>query len=764
MIKLYDTGVYLIDGTEVIPDKDQAQERLLQRVGRQVAKDAARQGTIAHQILESHAQSSDGDRLSLCFDALASHDITHVSIIQAARAVGLEKFAVPYILTNCHNSLSAVGGTINEDDHDFALSAAKKYGGIYVPPHLAVIHQYMREVVAGGGMMILGSDSHTRYGALGTLGIGEGGGELVKQIIGKTYDIERPEVVAVYLSGKVEQGVGPQDVALAIIGAVFKNGYVKDKIMEFVGDGIAGLSVEFRHGIDVMTTEATSLSSVWCTDEKVKQYLFAHGRADAHKYLAPARIAYYDGLIHVDLAAIRPMIALPFHPSNTFTIADFKANTEDILHKLAQEATTLFGSGRGQLGFSRHVREGRFHVDQAIVAGCAGGTYENISAVADILEGQTTGRGSFSLCVYPSSQPMYISLVKSGIAEKLLNAGVVLRTAFCGPCFGAGDVPASHSFSIRHTTRNFIHREGSIPSEGQIAYVALMDSRSIAATAVNGGSLTAATELELEYSRPDYRFSPDVYEKRVYKGFGKPVPQEELRMAPSITDWPPIPELTEHLLLKVITVLPDQVITTDDLIPSGEISSFRSNPLRLAEFTLSRKDPMYVGRAKEVHALERIRQSGLDPCAHSSELSAVFAKLRSIVGIGSWHAKTVGLGSTIVARKIGDGSAREQAASSQRVLGGSANIACEYATRRYRANLINWGILPFVLDDAPALICSSYIFVPNIRQAIETHRNEMTAYVVGGDVQEIRLALGELAANERQILLAGSLINHYRSK
>lgn len=762
MITLYDTGVYLIDGKDVIPDKGQAQEIMLQRIGREVTKGDAKRGTISHAILERHTQYSGSERLNIRFDALASHDITHVSIIQTARAVGLEKFPVPYVLTNCHNSLSAVGGTINEDDHAFALSAAKKYGGIYVPPHLAVIHQYMREMVAGGGMMILGSDSHTRYGALGTLGVGEGGGEIVKQIIGKTYDIEHPEVVAVYLSGTVEKGVGPQDVALAIIGAVFKCGYVKDKVMEFVGEGIAELSVEFRHGIDVMTTEATCLSSVWCTDAKVKQYFVEHGRADAYMHLSPHSVAYYEGLIHVDLASIKPMIALPFHPSNVFTIAEFKANTEDILYQQAKEATSLFGKGSGQQGITRQVRQGSLHVDQAIVAGCAGGTFENISAVADILAGRTTGEDTFSMSVYPSSQPMYISLVKSGIVEKLMHAGVILHSAFCGPCFGAGDVPANHGFSIRHTTRNFIHREGSIPSDGQIAYVALMDARSIAATAVNGGRLTAATELQVEYSHPDNRFCRDVYEKRVYNGFGRPDAKAELRVAPSITDWPTMPELTEHLLLKVVSVLHDPVITTDDLIPSGEISSFRSNPLRLAEFALSRKDPLYVERAKMVHSLERVRQSGFDPCEQSPELDAVYDRLRSTVGIGALNAAAVGLGSTLLARKVGDGSAREQAASSQRVLGGWANIASEYATRRYRANLINWGMLPFILEEGPVPTCGDYVFVPNIRQAIQMHRVEIKAYVVGQDVQEIKLSLGDLIANERQILLDGSLINHYR--
>lgn len=739
MVKLSPAGVYLVDGREIIHADQHAENAIALRQGRVVTREQARQGTIAHSILAKHNTSPDPAWLELRFDALASHDITHVSIIQTARASGLDKFPLPYVLTNCHNSLCAVGGTINADDHAFALSAAKKYGGIYVPPHLAVIHQYMREMMAGGGMMILGSDSHTRYGALGTLGIGEGGGELVKQLLGKTYTLTPPDVVAVYLDRSVQPGVGPQDVALAIIGAVFKNGYVKDKIMEFVGSGIDELSVEFRHGIDVMTAETACLSSVWCTDEKVKDYLAAHGRPAAYRQLAPQAVAYYDGLIHVDLSLVKPMIALPFHPSNVFTIEEVQANPDDIL------------TGR------------KLVADQAVIAGCAGGMFENIAAVADIIGGKTAGSSAFSLSIYPSSQPMYMSLMQSGIAEKLLGAGVVMRSAFCGPCFGAGDVPANSGFSIRHTTRNFLHREGSVPNEGQMAYVALMDSRSIAATAVNGGKLTAATDLDVCLSSPSYHFTPDIYAKRVYYGFGKADMDAEIRLGPNITDWPEMSALPEHLLLSVAAVLKDPVTTTDDLLPSGEVSSLRSNPLRLAEFALARREPAYVAHAKHVQTFELARRAGHDPSTHFPELTAVFSRLRSIVGNEEGYA-TIGLGSVICAKKIGDGSAREQAASSQRVLGGWANIAHAYATRRYRANLINWGILPFLIQEDPKLTWGDYLYIPDIRRVLELGQVDICAYILGAAPREIRLTVGVLTPEERQTLLKGGLINLYRHR
>ena len=749
MIRLSATGVYLMDGNIVIPDDQYAEEMLARRTGRVVTREQARQGTIAHSILAKHNLAETPDLLQIRFDALASHDITHVSIIQTARASGLDKFPLPYVLTNCHNSLAAVGGTINADDHAFALSAAKKYGGIYVPPHLAVIHQYLREMVAGGGMMILGSDSHTRYGALGTLGIGEGGGELVKQLLGKTYCITPPWVVAVYLDGSVEPGVGPQDVALAIIGAVFNSGYVKDKVLEFLGDGVSQLSVEFRHGIDVMTTETACLSSVWCTDEKVRDYLVAHGRPSAYRHLAPQEIAYYDGLIHVDLSAVKPMIALPFHPSNVLTIEEFQANSGDVLRTIAQECQVLTGKDLGQHWVNSHMSNGRLVVDQAVIAGCAGGMFENIAAVADIIGDKPAGNVTFALNVYPSSQPMFVSLLQSGVAERLIRAGVIMRTAFCGPCFGAGDVPANQSLSVRHTTRNFLYREGSLPKDEQIALVALMDARSIAATAINGGKLTAATQIDVEYSSPINGFDPDIYVKRVYSGFGRPDPTAELRIAASITDWPEMPALPEHLLLGVAAVLHDSVTTTDDLLPSGEVSVYRSNPLRLAEYTLTRKEPAYVARAKLLGS-------------HFPELSGFSAQVRSMIGVGALDMSTIGLGSAIVAVKIGDGSAREQAASSQRVLGGWANIAHEYATRRYRANLINWGILPFLMQEVQNFKCGDYLFIPNIRRAVLAGQTEIPAYILGAQVREIRLSLGVLTSEERQTLVKGGLINLYR--
>ena len=761
MIRLSDSGVYLVDGQALFPDNQSVQDELERRTGTVVTREDARQNTIAHTILHSHNISLDPKLMQLRFDAIASHDITHVSIIQAARASGLKEFSLPYVLTNCHNSLAAVGGTINADDHALALSAAKKYGAIYVPPHLAVIHQYMREMMAGGGQMILGSDSHTRYGALGALGIGEGGGEIVKQILGKTYGITRPDVVAVYLTGSVTLGVGPHDVALAIIGAVFKNGYVKDKIMEFVGEGIYTLSVEFRHGVDVMTAETACLSSIWCTDDKVEQYLAAHGRPEAFTKLAPGNIAYYDGLVHVDLSLVKPMIALPFHPSNVFTIEEVQASTADILHTLTKEVATLTGNGLDSHWMDRCLQKGSLHVDQAVIAGCAGGMYENIAAVADIVGGKSAGNSAFALSVYPSSQPLYMGLLQSGVALKLLTAGVVMRSAFCGPCFGAGDVPANRSFSIRHTTRNFLYREGSTPRDAQLALVALMDSRSIAATARNGGRLTAATQIDVEYSTPIYRFDQAIYAKRVYSGYRRPDATAEIRLAPNITDWPKLPALTEHLLLKVVAALKDSVTTTDDLLPSGEVSSYRSNPLRLAEYALSRKEPAYVSRAKLVHSYEKARERGLNLGEQFPELAEVLGQVGAISGLGRAHLSATGVGSLIYAVKIGDGSAREQAASSQKVLGGWANIAEEYATRRYRTNLINWGLLPFILREEPTFTTGDFLYLRNIRHAVETGQTEITAYVIGVDVHLISLSLGVLNDEERQILLKGGLINLY---
>ncbi|MBB6214149.1 aconitate hydratase [Anaerosolibacter carboniphilus] len=762
MIKLYDTGVYLVNGREIIEDSGDAHVALLSKVGREMTKEQARQGTMAYSILEQHNISGSMDKLRIKFDALASHDITYVGIIQTARASGLEKFPVPYVLTNCHNSLCAVGGTINEDDHMFALSAAKKYGGIYVPAHLAVIHQYMREMMSRCGSMILGSDSHTRYGALGTIAIGEGGGELAKQILNRTYDLKRPEVVAVYLTGTPKKGVGPQDIALSIIGTVFKNGYVNNKIMEFVGDGIEGLSVEYRNGIDVMTTETTCLSSIWCTDEKVKDYFSAHGRPEAYEKLDPAEVAYYDGLIYVDLSKIKPMIALPFHPSNTYTIEELNANPMDILKHVEQEAIQLLDNPHIKLDLTSKVRNGSIYVEQGIVAGCAGGTYDNIVDVADIMSGYSTGNDTFSMSVYPSSQPTYINLVRNGAIEKLMNAGVIIRSAFCGPCFGAGDVPANKGLSIRHTTRNFPNREGSVPSNGQIASVALMDARSIAATAINGGRLTSATEIDVEYTKPAYQFSSEVYRKRVYNGFGKADRSIELSLGPNIADWPTFPALTEHLLLKVVSFLTDPVTTTDELIPSGETSSYRSNPLRLAEFTLSRKDPSYVGKAKVVYHYEKMRREANNPADACEDLREIYRSIAQIEGKSSITPQEIGIGSTIYANKPGDGSAREQAASSQKVLGGWANIAREYATKRYRSNLINWGMLPFILESALNFKNGDYIYIPNIREAIESEKATIKAYVIGDTIQAMELILGDLTADERQILLKGCLINYYR--
>lgn len=762
MIRLYDSGVYLAGGRDIIQEGPLAEAELLQKTGKSVPRDEARKGTISYRILEQHNTSESMEKLKLRFDSLTSHDITYVGVIQTARASGLESFPVPYVLTNCHNSLCAVGGTINEDDHLFASSAAVKYGGIYVPPHLAVIHQYMREMMSGCGNMILGTDSHTRYGALGTLAIGEGGGELAKQLLGKTYDLNYPEVIAVYLSGTPRSGVGPQDIALAIIGAVFKNGYVSNKIMEFVGEGIEGLDVEFRNGIDVMTTETTCLSSIWRTDSKVSAYLGAHGRPDAYKRLEPMDVAYYDGMIHVNLSEVKPMIAMPFHPSHVYTLEDVIANPIDILSQVEHEALKMLENPNLKLDLLSKVKSGKIYADQGIIAGCAGGTYDNIVDVADIMSGGSIGNGFFSMSVYPSSQPTNISLVRNGTMEKLMNAGVIIRTAFCGPCFGAGDVPANKGFSIRHTTRNFPNREGSIPKGGQIASVALMDARSIAATAINGGRLTPATDIDVVWTKPPYDFNSDIYAKRVYQGFGKAKPTTELILGPNIADWPKMSELTEHLLLKVASFLTDPVTTTDELIPSGETASYRSDPLKLAEFTLSRKDPEYVGRAKRIHSAETARLQGQDPASELPELEAVYDSINKLEEFADTDRLSIGIGSTIYAVRPGDGSAREQAASCQKVLGGWANIARGYATKRYRSNLINWGMVPLILDHDPEFENGDYLFIPNIKQAIASGSTRIPAYILGEKNRSMDLMLEDLTQEERQIILAGCLINYYR--
>ncbi|MDR1705274.1 MAG: hydratase [Clostridiales bacterium] len=742
MVKPYNSGAYLPQNGEPVLDNGQA------KTG--IDKAEAKRRTIAHQILSSHNVSCDTENLKIKFDALTSHDITYVGIVQTARASGLKEFPLPYVLTNCHNSLCAVGGTINEDDHMFGLSAARKYGGIYVPAHLAVLHQYMREMMAGCGKMILGSDSHTRYGALGTMAIGEGGPELVKQLLGRTYDIEAPDVVAVYLTGKPVPGVGPQDVALALIGAVFKTGFVKNKALEFVGPGIKNLSADFRMGIDVMTTETACLSSVWATDSVIKDFYAAHGRPEDYKELVPGDMAYYDGLITIDLSQVKPMIALPFHPSNAFEIETLNANLEDILAEAEKAGQGQLESLENPLRLRDKIKDGRLFVQQGVIAGCAGGSFENILAAADIIGGNGLGNSEFSLSIYPASQPVNLALTKGGQIASLISAGAVIRTAFCGPCFGAGDVPANNSLSIRHTTRNFPYREGSKPGSGQIASVALMDARSIAATARNGGRLTPATDFDTRYSDSKYSFDDRVYRNRCYYGYKSPIKGEELRMGPGITDWPEIKPLEENALIKVITVIDDPVTTTDELIPSGEASSYRSNPMTLAEFTLSRKDPSYVAKAKAVKELELLRQKGGSPFEGEPRMARM-------------PMQNTGIGSAVFAVKPGDGSAREQAASSQRVLGASANFANEYATKRYRSNLINWGILPFIVYGSP-FEPGDYVYVPEIRRAIEEKRENIAAVIIRDNLAiDINLTLGTLTDDEREIILKGCLINYYRS-
>lgn len=761
MVKLYDTGVYVINGKEVIADDAYAQMKLKNIIGDKViCKQEAAKNTMAYSILQKHNTSGNMEKLKIRFDCMASHDITYVGIIQTARASGLERFPMPYVLTNCHNSLCAVGGTINEDDHLFGLSCAKKYGGIYVPAHQAVIHQYMREMMSGVGKMILGSDSHTRYGALGTMAIGEGGPELVKQLLEKTYDLDKPEVVGVYLTGSPVTGVGPQDVALAIIGAVFDKGYVKNKVMEFIGEGIEGLSVDFRNGIDVMTTETTCLTSVWKTDEKVKGWYTAHNRPEDFSLQQPGEIAYYDGMIVVNLSEIRPMIAMPFHPSNIYTIDELNTNLMDILFEIEKSGEKQLDNDTIQFSLRDKVRDGRLIVEQGVIAGCAGGTFENIACARDILKNRSIGTGEFALSVYPSSQPVFVSLTKNGSIADIMMSGATVRSAFCGPCFGAGDVPANNSLSIRHSTRNFPNREGSKITSGQIASVALMDARSIAATAINQGRLTAATELDIVYTNPEYSFEAEVYQNRCYNGFGKAETSVPLKFGPNITDWPAMSPLTEHMLLKVVSVIMDPVTTTDELIPSGETSSYRSNPLKLAEFTLSRKDPGYVGRAKEIQLAEKARLSGKSPLEEYAPLCQVFEYIHD--SLPEIDEIETGIGSVIYAVKPGDGSAREQAASCQKVLGGWANIASEYATKRYRSNLINWGMLPFLLDGQIPFKNGDYVLIPNIREAVLEKRAEITAFVVGEEMKQFQIRLGELTDDERQIILSGCLINFYR--
>ena len=751
-MKLYDTGVYLQNGQEIIPEN---------QADLPVAKEEAAKNTIAYSILKAHNKSDNMEKLQIKFDKLTSHDITFVGIIQTARASGLEKFPVPYVLTNCHNSLCAVGGTINEDDHMFGLTCAKKYGGVYVPPHQAVIHQFAREMLAGGGKMILGSDSHTRYGALGTMAMGEGGPELVKQLLCQTYDINMPGVVAIYLKGAPRPGVGPQDVALAIIGEVFANGYVKNKVMEFVGPGVASLSADFRIGVDVMTTETTCLSSIWQTDAKIEEFYAIHGRPEDYKELKPGNVAYYDGCVEIDLSEIKPMIAMPFHPSNTYTIDELKANLDDILADVEKRAQVSL-DGKIPFTLRDKVVDGKLYVEQGIIAGCAGGGFENICAAADILKGKNIGHDAFTLSIYPASTPIYMELAKNGVLAELIGTGAVVKTAFCGPCFGAGDTPANNAFSIRHTTRNFPNREGSKIQNGQISSVALMDARSIAATAANKGFLTSAEEFDGSYSEHKYYFDKSIYENRVFDSKGVADPSVEIQFGPNIKDWPEMAALADNLILKVVSEIHDPVTTTDELIPSGETSSYRSNPLGLAEFTLSRKDPAYVGRAKEIQAAQKAIQAGNCPAEAVPELKPVIKTINKTYP--DVDKTNLGVGSTIFAVKPGDGSAREQAASCQKVLGGWANIANEYATKRYRSNLINWGMLPFLIPagDLP-FRNGDYLFFPGIRKAVEEKADVIKGYTVEGDsLKEFDVTLGELTDDEREIILKGCLINYNR--
>lgn len=758
MIQLFSEGAYLVDGTTLVKESEAG--ALKQLTGEVVSKEEASKNTIAYGILRDHNTSGNMEKLQIKFDKLTSHDITFVGIIQTARASGIEKFPVPYVLTNCHNSLCAVGGTINEDDHMFGLTAAKKYGGVYVPPHQAVIHQFAREMLAGGGKMILGSDSHTRYGALGTMAMGEGGPELVKQLLNRTYDINMPGVIGIYLKGKPVKGVGPQDVALAIIGAVFEKGYVNNKVMEFVGPGVSNLSADFRIGVDVMTTETTCLSSIWRTDDKIKEFYEIHGRSEDFKELNPGKVAYYDGIVEVDLDKIKPMIAMPFHPSNTYTIEEVNANLDDILADVEKRALVSL-DGAVDYSLRDKVHDGKLYVDQGIIAGCAGGGYENICAAANILKGASIGSDEFTLSVYPASTPIYMELVKNGAVADLMQTGAIVKTAFCGPCFGAGDTPANNAFSIRHSTRNFPNREGSKLQNGQISSVALMDARSIAATAANKGYLTPATDVEASDFIPKYHFDKTIYDNRVFDSKGVADPSVEIQFGPNIKDWPEMSALPQNMLLKVVSEIHDPVTTTDELIPSGETSSYRSNPLGLAEFALSRKDPAYVGLAKEVQKAQKAIEAGEDAAEAFPEVKDILETVKE--SYADVTQDNLGIGSTIFAVKPGDGSAREQAASCQKVLGGWANIANEYATKRYRSNLINWGMLPFTIDKGELPFKNKdYIFVPDVRKAVEDKLTKIPAYVVNEGMKEITLTLGELTDDEREIILKGCLINYYR--
>lgn len=759
MVKLYEGGAYLVNGEKLVTESAEVE----QMTGKKISREEARKNTIAYSILEAHNTSDRMDHLKIRFDSMASHDITFVGIIQTARASGMERFPLPYVLTNCHNSLCAVGGTINEDDHVFGLSAAKKYGGIYVPPHIAVIHQYMREMMAGCGKMILGSDSHTRYGALGTMAIGEGGGELVKQLLRDTYDVACPEVVAVYLDGKPSPFAGPQDIALAIIGAVFKNGYVKNKVMEFVGPGVSSMDTDYRNGIDVMTTETTCLTSIWRTDDDTRQFLKLHGREEDYRELNPGETAYYDGVVYVDLSTVKPMIALPFHPSNTYEIDELNRNLSEILAEVENEADRIAGR-EGSLSLRDKIIDGKLHVQQGVIAGCAGGNYTNVIEAAHALRGRNCGNGEFTLSVYPSSQPVFIDLVRKDAVRELMEAGAIIRTAFCGPCFGAGDTPANNGLSIRHTTRNFPNREGSKPGVGQMAGVALMDARSIAATAANGGILTSAEAMDCWGDIPAYQFDDTVYKNRVFFGYNKAEEKEELVCGPNIKAWPEMSPLTDNILLKVCSKIMDEVTTTDELIPSGETSSYRSNPLGLAEFTLSRRDPQYVGRAKETDAVEKFRVSGKNPAEVEKELEKVYDVIRTIAGNEDVDPLKTGIGSMIYAVKPGDGSAREQAASCQRVLGGLANIAKEYATKRYRSNVMNWGMIPFLMDEEPEFEVGDYIYIPGIRNLMDGDLKDIRGYVIREGADEIRLHIADMTPEEREIVKAGCLINYNRNR
>ncbi|RHQ32305.1 hydratase [Clostridium sp. AF27-2AA] len=760
MVKLHDGGVYLVNGETLIPETEAA--KVEQMTGIAVAKEEAKKGTIAYGIMKAHNQSDNMDKLQIKFDAMVSHDITFVGIIQTARASGMEKFPLPYVLTCCHNSLCAVGGTINDDDHYFGLSAAKKYGGLFVPPHVAVCHQYMRECFAGGGKMILGSDSHTRYGALGTMAIGEGGGELSKQLLKQTYDVAYPGVIAIYLTGKPQPFVGPHDIALAICGAVYKNGYVKNKVMEFVGPGVSSMTTDYRNGVDVMTTETTCLSSIWRTDDDTRAFLEKHHRGDEFKELNPADVAYYDGCVEIDLSTIKPMIALPFHPSNAYEIDYLYENLEDILRE-TEKAADQVAEGRAHFTLlDKITKDGKLQVQQGIIAGCAGGNYTNVVEAAHALKGKNIGDGEFYLSVYPSSQPVYTDLDRKGLLADLMDAGAIIRSAFCGPCFGAGDTPANNALSIRHTTRNFPNREGSKPGNGQMSAVALMDARSIAATAANGGKLTSAETMDCWGDIPEYNYEDRAYKARVYNGYNKAELDSELRFGPNIKDWPEMEALSENILLKVSSKILDEVTTTDELIPSGETSSYRSNPLGLAEFTLSRRDPEYVGRAKAVQAMEKERLAG----TVNTEIAEVMKVVNTIPGQENVKAADVEIGSTIYANKPGDGSAREQAASCQRVLGALANITQEYATKRYRSNCMNWGMLPFHLKGEPTMFdVDDYIYIPNIRTALEGDLTDIPAYVIkNGKAEEIHLYIQPMTENERRIVQAGCLINFNRNR